>query len=231
MTTKLFPFLDDPISPDIYLSAHVKQISEAKILSGSLSLSEAIQLLLSYVLDSDELHAYSEYELVIEYVNALNKIKDALKESFIKFESNKFGAVDSKNFLESLDEYNLKTIKTLEQWTNFLKNFSVYRIHFRSIYKLKKDIDSKKRDSYSLSSKRDKADQARKKIHKALSLISEEEQKRLLNVEKGKRGLKSEVRQIMNQNGDYKEYFYSDEKTFANRWSEVLDEIRAKLLK
>lgn len=231
MTTKLFPFLDDPISPDIYLSTHVKQISEAKILSGSLSLSEAIQLLLSYVLDSDELHAYSEYELVIEYVNALNKIKDALKESFIKFESNKFGAVDSKNFLESLDEYNLKTIKTLEQWTNFLKNFSVYRIHFRSIYKLKKDIDSKKRDSYSLSSKRDKADQARKKIHKALSLISEEEQKRLLNVEKGKRGLKSKVRQIMNQNGDYKEYFYSDEKTFANRWSDVLYEIRAKLLK
>lgn len=100
----------------------------------------------------------------------------------------------------------------------------------RNIFKLKRDIDSKNKNSYSPISKRDQADKARQLIFKTLALIPEVEQKELLKVEKGKRGLKKEIRLLISEE-DYKKFFDSNEKTFANRWSEVLPEIKPALLK
>jgi len=232
MTTHLFPFLHEYVPPEFFASTHVKQILEAKTLNGSLPILSAIQLLLSCVSDSDELHACSEYELVAQYVNTLIRIKNDLKndKNIIKFEPNKFGPVESKDFLESLDNYDFKSIKTLREWINFLNNFSMFRIHSRNIFKLKRDIDSKNKNSYSPISKRDQADKARQLIFKTLALIPEGEQKELLKVEKGKRGLKKEIRLLISEE-DYKKFFDSNEKTFANRWSEVLPEIKPALLK
>ena len=49
-------------------------------------------------------------------------------------------------------------------------------------------------------------------------------------IDESVRGLKKEIRLLISEE-DYKKFFDSNEKTFANRWSEVLPEIKPALLK
>ncbi|OAL78416.1 hypothetical protein AY606_08255 [Acinetobacter sp. SFB] len=231
MTTHLFPFLSELPPPAIFfIDEHRAQIFAAQNLNGSLSLLTAIQLLVDCVSDSNEIQKYSESQLVVEYVNALIKIKSDLKgpKNTIEIELNKLGIIDKAVFLADLDSYDFKSIKTLQEWINFLKKFSNYKIHSRTIRKLGRKINPEIQDNLDLISKRDQAEKARQLIYQILNLISEEERKRLLNIEKGRKGLKDKIKKIIINNGDYKKYFDSNDKTFSNRWSEVLPKIKQK---
>lgn len=234
MFNHMFPNLQDDLQRDAgrkeLLTIHKLQILESFSSKGALSILSALQLFIFYAFEKKDINEFSENDLVTKYINALIKFRSDLKhqKNTIVIEINTFGVIDSDDFLSDLSEYEFRKIKSLSEWHNFINKLSNYCIHSRNIRKLagKLGFDLIKMIDQNPSPNRVKAEQARNLIRKILKTIPIEEQKRLLDASRGNKGLKYEVFKRIIVSKEFHQYFSSDKKTFANRWSEVLVEIK-----
>lgn len=230
----LFPSLNSyDLEPriDLIIESHKSQIFEAQNLEGNLSILAALQLLMNRVFEREIIHQYTESQLVVQYCNCLIKIQSELllPKGTIKIRLDRLG-VFNDHFLSILSNYDLKKIQKIIEWNQFIASFSQYQIHSRCIRKLvqKYDLEHGVSKNTAHDSNHVIAERVRNQIRKIIQTIPEEEQIRLLNVGKGQKGLKNMVWLKIKDDKELK-YFLNKNKTFLNRWVEVLPEIKFKL--
>lgn len=234
----LFSFLNNyEKQPNIesIIESHKSEISKARNADGNLSILVALQLLMSYAYEWEEVKQFKESELVVHYRNCLIKIQSELtstinKRGKIKILLKGFGEVNNQ-FSSDLRNYDFNNIQKIIEWDKFIESFSQYQIHSRCIRKLLRqlNLDQIIEKMPIQNSKWAMAEQARELIRKTVQTFPKEEQMRLLNVGQGKKGLKKEVWDKI-EHSDKVKYFSNKEKKFLNRWVSVLPEIKSNLV-
>lgn len=234
MSTQLLKSLGDTLKEAQInkerLEAHKCQIFDAYGLVGRVPILSALQLLILLAFGKKVILGFTERELVTQYINGLIKIRSDLKlsKNIIQIEINTFGVIDSDNFLSDLNECEFNKISELKSWEEFINRLSVYYINVRNIHKLARKLGFETQEILKLDykTKQSKAAEARILLREILKTIPKDEQTRLLNLSKGHKGLKHLVRTRIDRE-NFKEKFNNKEKTFANRWSDILQEIKS----
>lgn len=217
----------------LILKEHKDSISQSYKLQGSLSLTSAIQLLFFYSLtDEDDLNEFTEEDILRNYIHTLMAIQNDLSKAkgTIKIDLARYSEIGADFILEKLKNYNYGVNKNLTEWKKFLEDFSEYRINARCIRKFaeKKKFKVHINPNLEPMTKRECAKKARLLILKIIKADDIEKLREINKSSQGKKGLKSYIRKKIDPS-DFTNLFDSKEKTFTNRWINILPEVNEYL--